>query len=344
MNNSLNFKKKFTIPKLSKIADDILKENNDRNMIIRTRPGSVIPYDPKIKSVKDLILRLMNLSGYKENGIYVNQTQKLRDISIIDRIYKLLLIIYRKKIKIDILDASNLLGILAFIVFNTQNVQNYFTELNNYILYIKDNFKDDKDDDIILLSFLYDLTEYKKKPNKPANNVKNYDMFIKIYKSILIKIIYKQNDFITLNKKVQQYMKNAKNKANANAFAKAEQNKANAIAKAEQNKANAIAKAEQNKAIAKAEQNKANVYGKKCHNEWQIYQKYKTDNPRLFDAGIRPIKRPTCGDQYRFSNQTKTITLNEMNKNKNKTNTLPRSNTRINNLKNNKLKQPILIQ
>ena len=295
MNNSLNFKKKFTIPKLSKIADDILKENNDRNMIIRARPGSVIPYDPKIKSVKDLILKLINLSGYKETGSYVNQTQKLIDISIINRVYKLLLLIYTKKIKIDILDASNLLGILAFIVFNTLNVQNYFTELDNYILYIKNNFKDNKDDDRILLSFLYDLDQYKKKTNISSKNVEKYDMFITIYKSRLKQFMYKPTNFNNLNTKVQQYMKEAQNKANA----KAAQNKANA--KAEQNKANANAKAEQNKAKDNKE---------KCSKEWENYNKYKKNNPVSFRLGRRTINRPTCGEQYRLSKKNSNINKN----------------------------------
>jgi hypothetical protein len=314
MNNSLNFKKKFTIPKLSKIADDILKENNDRNMIIRTRPGSVIPYNPKIKSVKDLISRLTDLSGYKETASYVNQTQKLEDISIINRIYKLLLIIYTKNIKIDILDASNLLGILAFIVFNTQNVQNYFIELDNYIRYIKKKFKDDNYDDKILLGFLYDLTEYKNKPNKPVNNVKNYYMFIEIYKSRFKQFNYKPTYFNNLNRKVKKYMEEEKNKAKAEANAIAE-----AKAKAE---ANALA-------VAKANAEEKN---KECSKEWEIYNKYKKNNPSLFKLRIGRPNRPTCNiNKYRPPKKN--------NKSKNETNKNNRSKSQntvsSNNLKNN---------
>ena len=331
MNNSLNFKRKFTIPQFTKIVKAIFDEESIRyGRRLMTGNHYVITNS----LLNNLIIKLSNLSGYDDLKQF-NQSKKLNTMSIIERIYKLILLFFKNirnnNNNINYIGVYNCFGIIAFI--NLIDNRLGTTELYLYIEKIN-RFNKGK---TILVVFLYNLIEYINK--FPQNNNKEkYSTFIKNYQKMLFRIDQKffsqeqfsnklENDSI-FKKIVNNNTKEAQNKANANA--KAEKIKANANAKAVQNKANANAKAVKNK----------------CTEEWDIYNKYKKDHPLLFRLGKRTIKRPTCGKEHRLSKQTITLNLNQMNKYK--PNTRPRSNTGStgysNNLNNNKLRQPIQSQ
>jgi len=295
--------------------------------------------------LNNLIIILSKLSGYDEleyqskYGLkYVYQSKKLNAMSIIERIYKLILLFFKniRNNNINYIDVYNCFGIIAFINLIDNRLGS--TELYLYIEKIN-RFYNGK---TILVVFLYNLIEYINKFSQ-NNNIQKYRTFIENYKKMLFSIdksFFSQQQFSNLFKNGSNFKKIVNNNT------KEAQNKANANAKEAQNKTNSNAKRVQNKANAKAIQNKANANKKKCSEEWEIYNKYKKNNPHKFSVGIRPIKRPTCDEKYRLSKQIINLNLSKIiNSNKN---TRKRSNTEntgysSNNLGNNKL-QPILSQ
>jgi hypothetical protein len=312
--NTLNFDKKFTIPKFNEIAKAIIQEESIRDSRIRITPGS--RYVITNPLLNNLILKLCKLTGYDESKIalkYTNQSKLLNAISIIERIFKLSNLFFQNISNNNNYnnynEVYNFFGILAFININNPQILNYQT-LNNYIKKINGYSKN------ILVLFLYNIIQYRDKLNQ-SNNKTKYNTFIDNYKKLLFDI---NKSFFSPEKLSKLFQEGTNFKRIINANIKAElniiaaQNKARANAIAAQNKAKANAIAAQNKAKANAKL----IENKKCINQWEIYNKYKLENPRLFKLGIgRPNRPPATCESLRAPKQP--VSLNK-NKNNNSTN------------------------
>jgi type II secretory pathway pseudopilin PulG len=317
--NSLNFDRRFSIQKMIDICNGISIEDQKIDEKIRMGRNKSHNIDRSKIYLIDLILRLKKLSKY--NDTYFTDNKKLKNKYIRDRVSTLIGIYANNMINnsdINFIDVYNFLGILAIIMIN-QNTRLYSDYFINYIKKIM--AEDINESRKILVVFLYKFNEYIATLSKNSPDYNKYNSFILTYKKILFEINSKL--MTSTNFKI---IVNANTKEQLNIIAA--QNKAKANAKAAQNKAKANAIAAQNKAIANAKA----AQNKKCTEEWNEYNNYKNKNPRTFAFSfLRPIKRPTCGEEFRLSKK-KPLNTNRSNIASNSFSTNLKNNTRTPNL------------
>jgi hypothetical protein len=306
--NSLNFDRRFSIQKMIDICKGISIEDQRRDEKIKRDGNKSYNIDRSKIYLINLILRLKKLSKF--NDTYFTDNKKLINKYIRDRVSTLIGIYANNMINnsdINFIDVYNFLGILAIIMINQNYTGLYSVEFTNYIKKIM--AEDINESRKILVVFLYKFNEYIATLSKNSPDYNKYNSFILTYKKILFGINSKfmtSTRFNSLYKELSNFKKifNANTKEQLNIIAA--QNKAKANAKEAQNKAKANAIAAQNKAKANAiaAQNKAKAeQNKKCINQWGVYKKYKKENPFSFKVGVGRPNRPTCGEQFRFSNK-----------------------------------------